>query len=194
MAQKPPGQLVAVAAVGRVGEETLLKVGEQRLEEVALRRDSEVRELFPLEFGYQSVLLGGNAVGEGHAVALAGSEIQRRQADPVGLGPLPIRARQSTVHVGESADLGRPGTVLVGGEEALEERSRRPCLVWGQNQQCRCLSRHAPPRVARTARDGAPLACRTRRSAGIRSSGAGIAILRAFSRSVCGSGKLGPKR
>jgi hypothetical protein len=52
MTQKPPAQLVAVAAVGGVGKEPFLQVGAQHLEEFLLGRDAEVGKLCALQPRY----------------------------------------------------------------------------------------------------------------------------------------------
>jgi len=135
MAQELPAQLVAVASVGRVREESLLQVGSQHLEEVSLRGNPEVREYAPFQLGYQGVLFLGGAVGEGHAIAQAGGEIQRRQAEPVGLGFIPVCARERPVQITQDAYPYRSRTVLIARKEAFEERRDRPCFVRGQNQQ-----------------------------------------------------------
>ncbi len=62
-----------------------------------------------------------------------GDTVQRRQAQPVGLRIALVRARESPVHVGEDADPGRAGAVLVGGEEALEDSRGSSCLLGVQN-------------------------------------------------------------
>jgi hypothetical protein len=80
-------------------------------------------------------LLLGGAFGEWLAAAPTGGEIQRCQAEPVGIGFVLICARQRTVQVGEDAYLYRSRTTLIGREEAFEDCRRRPCLVGGQNQQ-----------------------------------------------------------
>jgi hypothetical protein len=51
MAQELPAQLVAVASVGRVGEEPFLQVGSQHLEEIALRGDPKVGEYALFQIG-----------------------------------------------------------------------------------------------------------------------------------------------
>src|SRR3712207_6783589 len=156
-------------------------MGTQQLEEVALGRDAKIWEPTALQFGYQFVPLLGTAVGEGCSAAPVRDQVQSRQPDPVGLGPVPVGAREGPIHVSEDPDLGRAGPVLVDREETFEERRTRPRLIRIQNQQCRCLFLHTPsrsPELYRGTRDGALPACRNRRSASTRSSCAGIARTR----------------
>ena len=70
MPQKPPADLVTVAAVGRVREEPLLQVGAQQLEKLLLERDPEVRQFPSLQFRDHGVPLLRIALGEGSAVML----------------------------------------------------------------------------------------------------------------------------
>jgi hypothetical protein len=74
-----------------------------------------------------------DTAGEARTAPPAGGEIQRRKAQPVGLRFVPVRARESAVHIGEDADPGRAGTILVGGEEALEDRRGDSRLVGVQH-------------------------------------------------------------
>jgi hypothetical protein len=129
VAEKPPSQLVVVAAVGGVGEEAFLQVFTQHIEEALLGRGKEVRELSALQFPHQLVLLLDLAVGEGITAELLRGAIQCGQPEPVGFYLVRVRPRQCTIQVGDHPYLGRAGSVLVGREHALEERRRGAGLV-----------------------------------------------------------------
>ena len=135
MAQELPAQLVAVTAVGRVGEEPFLQVGTQHFEEVTLRGDPKVGEYALFQLDYQGILHLGGAFGEGNAAMPTGSEIQRCQTKSVSIGLILVCASQSPVQVGENSYPYRSRTVLIGWEETFEDRRSRPCLIRGQNQQ-----------------------------------------------------------
>jgi len=135
MSQETPAQLVAIAAVGRIGEEPFLKVSSQKVEEVALRRNVEVGKVSAFEAGERGVLLFASSIGEGRAVEPVSGAIQGRQAEPVALGIVPVRAGQSPIHVFEDPDRGRAGAVFAGGEKALEEGRGRARFVRVQDQQ-----------------------------------------------------------
>jgi hypothetical protein len=129
VAEEPPAQLVAVAAVHRVGEQPLLEMGPEHGEQLPLVGHVEAGQPAPLQVGQQGVLILGVGVGEGPAGALPGHPVDRGQAEPVGVGLVPVGAGQGPVEVGEDADGGGAGAVLVGREQPLEDRGRGAGLV-----------------------------------------------------------------
>src|SRR5215204_4473845 len=142
MPKNLPAHLVPVPAVGGIREEPLPHVFAHHPEELALRRDPEVRERAALEVRDQGILPFQVAVGEVRAKASLRGTVQRLQSEAVGLDPLSIYAGQRPIEVRCGPDLPRARTVLVGGEDALEERPYRTRLVRIQRKQSRCSFFH----------------------------------------------------
>ena len=142
MPENLPAEFVPVSAVGGIREETLPRVFAQHPEELALRGDPEVRERAALEVGDQGVLPCRPAFDEAPGEALLRNTVERLQSEAVGLDPLAIHPGQRSIDVGEDPDLGRTRTVIVGGEDALEERSGRARLMRVQCKQSRCSFFH----------------------------------------------------
>src|ERR671911_410181 len=142
MSENLPAEFVPVSTMRRVGEETFPRVLAQHPEELALRRDPKGREHAALQIRDQGVLSFRPAVYEEYAEALFGGTIQRPQPEAVSLDPISIRSGQSSIDVGDDPDLGRTRTVLVGGEDALEERRGRARLMGVQCKQSRCSFFH----------------------------------------------------
>jgi hypothetical protein len=87
-----------------------------------------------LEVGDQGVLPFRSAVGEVVTEALLRGTVKRLQPEAVVLDPISIRPDQCTIDVRDGPNLLRARTILVGGEDALEERRGRTRLV---RAQCR---------------------------------------------------------
>src|SRR5215212_1275375 len=104
-------------------------------EELALRRDVEVRERAAFEVGDQGVLSFRLAVDEGYIEAPLRGTVQGLQPESIGLDLISIRPGQRPVEVRDDTDLLRARTVLVGREKALEDRRGRPSLVGAQGYE-----------------------------------------------------------
>ena len=121
MAEYAPTRLVAVTAVGRIGEEPFLQVRPQELEEGSTVGGCwDVCELVALEACDQRILCGGCALDEGLREAAERGLVERGEAGSVGRDVLRFGAGEGSVEVGDDADVGCARAVLISGEEALE--------------------------------------------------------------------------
>src|SRR5262245_2496300 len=128
-----PGDLVAVAAIDRVGEEALHGDGEQRLEELLaveigklrlagfqrLERLFATRSVEPVEIlavGLVRPRIGGDDAG--------GEKLARRQRELVALLRLALQERAAAVHLGAPAPRARELPVDEGGDAAVAARGR----------------------------------------------------------------------
>ncbi|MEZ4835832.1 MAG: hypothetical protein R2873_28185 [Caldilineaceae bacterium] len=131
VAEDAPAQLVFVAAVQRIGEESFLHVGAGQGEEILLARRVEVGQITVFHATQQRVLLIGRGVGEDTADFVHGGAVQRRQPQPVRFALIPVRPGQRPIHIVHHTDFHRAGD-LVGGEDALEQRRGGARFVKGE--------------------------------------------------------------
>jgi len=136
VAQRSPAKLVAIAAVGRVGEEPFLHMRTQQREELLLRRRLHVRQRPRLQAGDQRILLRGCAVGQRCAICCMGGLVEYTQAQAVDLGELTICARKRQVEILDHADLDRAGAGSIGGKHPLEQRGGCARLMRIERKRC----------------------------------------------------------
>lgn len=117
-----------------VGEETLPRVLAQHPEELALRRDSDFRERTAPELRSGRPAPPAGSPRRARRNVVHGT-VQRLQPEAVGLGLVPVGSGQRPIEVRGDPDLLHARTVLVSGEEALEECRGRPSLVEAQGYE-----------------------------------------------------------
>src|SRR5947209_958822 len=121
MGEEFPSQRVPIAAVDRIGEESLLKMGPQQREELRLRRRMKVGKRSLLQPADDRILLGRIAVGKPGAGYLSSRPVECVETEPVRFQVVAVCALQSAVHVRMGADAGCARAHFIGWKEPLEQ-------------------------------------------------------------------------